>query len=55
MVAINQVGEAHRRVLFWEQGWELYFGYGKLDIQVGMSSWQLDESEIPGEGSAGDK
>lgn len=31
------------------------FGYAKLDIQVGMSSWQLDESEIPGEGSAGDK
>lgn len=40
---------------FWGQGWEMCFGYAKLDIQAGMSSWQLDESEIPGEGSAGDK
>lgn len=55
MVVINQDREVHRGALFGGQGWELCFGYAKLDMQVGMSSWQLNESEIPGEGSAGDK
>lgn len=37
------------------QGWEFSFGCAVLGIPVEMSSWQLDESEVPGKGSAGDK
>lgn len=55
MVAINQDGEDRRGTRFGGQVWESWFGYAKLDIQVGMLRWQLGESEIPGEGSARDK
>lgn len=37
-----------------ELGWKFSFGYAKLDIQVEISSWQLDEAGVPEKGSAGD-